>query len=322
MFRAQRQRRVDAGVAVAAGRIGLHRGRHQLEHVAQVLDHPLRLRIRGVGAQEPVRALQRLRRALEPLAHQGCRHQPVGRRPADLEALRPGAVHQELQAAGGLAQRGAERPGDARRVQPEHPSGGGGGAERAAGGGGMEPAVVMRPRRQRERHPACHLIARDDRRQHVGAGGAHHLARRQRRRDHRRAGMQAAGGVGVVEIERMGQRPVQERRPRRGVARRIAEHAGIAAGEAQRPGGAQEGLRALRIVPGADDVADQVQQQEARAVGHLRRQAVQADGGDEFGQCGGDPHGPGLLRCDRRGHWGANRDRRKPQRATNTCPVA
>ena len=46
--------------------------------------------------------LQRLGGTLEPLAHQRRGHQPVHRGPADLEALRPSTIDQELQAAGTL----------------------------------------------------------------------------------------------------------------------------------------------------------------------------------------------------------------------------
>ena len=54
-------------------------------------------------------ALERLGGALEALARQRRRPRPLHRGPADLEALGPGAVGQELQAAGALAQRDAER---------------------------------------------------------------------------------------------------------------------------------------------------------------------------------------------------------------------
>ena len=87
-------------------------------------------------------------------------------------------------------------------------------AERAAGGGRVEAAIVMLAGRQGERDPARHLVAGDDRGQHVGARGARHLARGQRRRDHRGAGMQRAGGVGVVEIERVAERAVEQARRR------------------------------------------------------------------------------------------------------------
>ena len=58
--------------------------------------------------------------------------------------------------------------------------------------------------------------------------------------------------------------------------------------------GGEERRRALRVVPGADDVADQVQHQEARALHHLGRQPVEADVGGELRKFGGDAHGDFL----------------------------
>ena len=155
----------------------------------------------------------------------------------------------------------------------------------------MEAAVVVLAGGQREGDPAGHLVAGDDGRQHVGTGGAYHLAGCQRGGDHRRAGMQRAGGVGVVEVQRMRQRAVQERGAGGRVARGVAEHAGIAGGHAHGADRGEERRRALRVMPRADDVADQVQHQEARALHHVRRQAVEADVGGELREFCGDAHG-------------------------------
>ncbi len=198
-------------MAIAAGRIRLHRRLHQLEHGAEVLHRAGRVRVRRIGAQEAVAAFQRLGGALEALAHQRGGHQTIAGGPADLEALGPGAVGQELQAAGALAQHGAQGAFHPLGAQAEHPGGGGGGTERAAGRGGMEAAVVVLAGGQSQGDAAGDFVAGDDPGQHVGAGRADHLACGERRGDHRRAGMQRAGGVRVVEVERMRQRAVQER---------------------------------------------------------------------------------------------------------------
>ena len=289
----QRERRVDAGVAIAAGRIRLHRRMHQLEHRAEVLHRAGRVRVGRVGVQEAVAAFQRLGGALEALAYQRGGHQAVAGGPADLEPLGPRAVDQELEAAGALAEHCAQRAFHLLGSQPEHPCGGGGGTERATGRGGVEAAVVVLAGGQREGDAAGDLVAGDDPGQHIRAGCADHLARRQRRRDHRRAGMQRAGGMRVVEVQRVRQRAVQQRRACRSVAGGVAEHAGIAGGHAHRADRGEERGRALGVVPGADDVADQVEHQEARALHHVGRQPVEADVGGELREFGGDAHGIG-----------------------------
>ena len=96
--------------------------------------------------------------------------------------------------------------------------------------------------------------------------------------------------MGVVEIERMAERAVEEGGAGRGPAARVAEHAGMAGADAERPGGAEQGLRALRVVAGAHDVADQVEHEQARALHHLRRQPWQRHGGAEPRKIAGDSH--------------------------------
>ena len=102
--------------------------------------------------------------------------------------------------------------------------------------------------------------------------------------------MQRAGGVRVVEVERMRQRAVQERGAGGRVAGGIAEHAGIARRHAHGAHRGEERRRAFGVVPRADDVADQVEHQEARALHHLGRQPVQADAGGELREVCGDAH--------------------------------
>ncbi len=85
--------------------------------------------------------------------------------------------------------------------------------------------------------------------------------------------------MGVVEIEAVAERAVQEGGAGRRIARGIAEHAGIAGGEAEGAGGGEQGRGAFRVVAGADDVADQVEHEEARAV-------------DDVGRAGGRARSP------------------------------
>ncbi len=103
--------------------------------------------------------------------------------------------------------------------------------------------------------------------------------------------MQRAGGVGVVEVQRMRQRSVEECGAGGGVAGGVAEHAGVAGGHAHGARGGEEGRGAFRVVAGADDVADQVEHQEARTFHHVGRQAIEANVGGELREFGGDAHG-------------------------------
>ena len=293
---AQRDGGVDAGMAVAAGGIGLHRGVHQLELVAEALQGALRRRVRGIGPEEAGLAFEGLGGAAEALARQGRGGEAVHRAPADLEALGPGAVGQELQAAGGLGQGDAEGVLHALGIQPEDPGGGGGGTEGAAGGGRVVAAVVVVAAGQGQRKAAGHLIAGDDGREHGAAVGTDHLGRGQRGGDDRGARVQGAGGVGVVEVEAMRQGAVQQRRAGRGVAGGIAEDGGAAGGEAEGADHGQQGRGAFRIVAAADDVADQIQHEVAGAFLHFGRQGGEVErraiGGDGFGD-GGHGVSPG-----------------------------
>jgi hypothetical protein len=100
--------------------------------------------------------------------------------------------------------------------------------------------------------------------------------------------MQRAGCVGVVEIEAMGQRAVQHGCPGRGVAGAIAEHGGATGRQPEGAGRGEQGRGALRIMPAADDVADEVEHEEARALLHFRRQGREIERRAIFGNGFGD----------------------------------
>ncbi len=280
---AHHQGGIDRGVAIAAGRIGFDRGLHQLPRGAEVLQGTLGRRVGGVGTHETMRPFEGLGGALEALAHQGGGNQAVAGGPADLGALGPGAVDQELQAAGALAEHGAEGAFDAGRIEAEHTRGRGRGAECAAGGGGVEAAVVMRLGGQREGDAAGDLISGDDGGKDIGARCRDHLAGGQRGGDDRRAGMQAGGGVGVIEVERVGQGAVEEGGAGGAVAVVVAEDAAGADSHAGGADHAEEGRGALGVMAGADDVADEVEQQEAGAGDDLGRQGGEGEVGGKSG---------------------------------------
>ena len=85
--------------------------------------------------------------------------------------------------------------------------------------------------------------------------------------------------MGVIEIERMRQGTVEEGGARRGIARGIAEYAGIPGSQAERASRGEQGRGALGIMARPHDVADKIEQQEPRPRDHLGWQGVERDGG-------------------------------------------
>ena len=136
----------------------------------------------------------------------------------------------------------------------------------------MEAAVVMGLGGQGEGDAAGDLIAGDDGGEDVGTGGADHLTGGEGRGDDGRAGVEAGGGVGVIEIERVGEGAVQEGGAGGAIAMIVTEDAAGADGHAGRADHAEEGGCALGVMPGADDVADQIEEQEAGACDDLGRE--------------------------------------------------
>ena len=81
--------------------------------------------------------------------------------------------------------------------------------------------------------------------------------------------MQCPGGMGVVKVERMRQRPIEQRRTRRGIACRVAEHAGCTIAHAHRGYGGEQGRSDRRLAARSHDAADEVEQEKERALDHL-----------------------------------------------------
>ena len=251
----------------------------------------------AVADQKAVLALDRFGRADEIVARQRGRDHAVHRGGADLVALVPGAVDQELQRARGLAAGDAERRDDLVLRQPEQFSRRRGRAIGSRRRGRMKAARVMRGRIERVAEPAAHFIAGHDRGQHVAAGGADHFADRERGRHHRRARMQRGVRMGVVEIERMAERAVEQRCHRRASRSCIAEHGGFAlAVERQRFQHLEQRRRGFRIAPRPDRAAEEIQRQHLGALQHLRRDVLEFQVGDI-----------GCERCGFVGHGVASR---------------
>ena len=169
---------------------------------------------RIVGAVERIEAeapLVGLGRALETLLGEGCGADPGDGRPAGVHPLGPGAVIEELQAAGRHAERDALgvcklRLGHAREPacgerSPEHADHAGGveaqAMEAALGGGGD-------PRRAFDGREIGH--------ERLAPRGAVPLAGGQHRGHRARRGMDHAADVGVVVVEAVDQESVHLRR--------------------------------------------------------------------------------------------------------------
>ncbi len=226
----------------------------------------------AVADQKAVLALDQLGRADEIITRQRRRDHAVHGGGADLVALVPGTVDQELQRARGLAAGNAERRDDLILRQSEQFRGGCGCAIGASGGGRVKAAGIMRGGIERVAETAAHLVTGDDRGQHVAAGGADQFADRERGRDHRRARMQRGIRMGIVEIERVAERAVEQGGDCRCPGLAVAEHGGPAlAVERQRFEHLEQRGRGFRVAPRPDGAAEEIQRQHLGALQHLRR---------------------------------------------------
>ena len=244
----------------------------RLVGLAEPGDRLVRMRVVGVAGEQAVLALDRFARADEIVARQRRGDHAIHRGGADLVALVPGAVDQELQRARGLAAGDAEGGDDLLLGQAEQFARGGRRAIGAGGRGRVEAARVMRGRVERVAEPAADLIARDDRGQHVAARRADHLADGEGGRNHRRARMQRGIRVRIVEIEGMAERAVEQCRDRRRPGLAVAEHGGLALGvERERLQHLQDRGGRFRLAAGPDGAAEEIQRQHLGAIQHFRR---------------------------------------------------
>ena len=246
------------------------------------------MRVVAVADQQAVLALDGFGRADEIVARQCRGDHAVHRGSADLIALVPGAVDQELQRARRLAARDAKSRDDLVLRQAEQFSGRRRRAIGSRGRGRVKSSCIMRGGVERVAEPAAHFIAGDDRGQHVAAGSADHFADGERRRHHGRAGMQRGIGVGVVEIEGMAECAVEEGGDRGGPGLAVAEHGGVAfAVQRQRFQHFQQRRCRFRIAPRPYRTAEEIQRQHLGALQDLRRDIGKFQVGDIGGErCG------------------------------------
>ena len=221
-----------------------------------------------VGLEQAEAPLVGAHRALEAVRREARRRQSAGGRPARMETLGPGAVLEELHAAGGHAEREALGVGQRARVVVLKVARGQRRAEHADDACGMEADLLP---------PAPRVLA--DARiglhgEQVGAERARAAraglpAGREHHRQRARGGVHDARRVRVVVIEAVDQDAVQQRR----VAQRPAfahadQHVFAAAGERADAGGAA--LGELEAGRGEGD-AERIQDAAPGGVQHLRR---------------------------------------------------
>jgi len=202
--------------------------------------------------------------------------------------LGPGAVGEELHRAGGLAEADTEGALDLRGVEAQDVAHGRRRAEGAAGRRGMEAAFVMVAGAEREAEPDLDLVARNDGGDRLRTGYAGLFRRGERRRHDRRAGVDRAAGVGVVEIQRMGERAVDQRRAGRRVALRIADHSRRAARHAEALCGRDKAFGRFGIPAGAQRDAERVEDQQLGAARDFRRHVAVGQAGGEVRRGAGD----------------------------------
>ena len=147
-------------------------------------------------------------------------------------------------------------------------------AEDAAGGGRVEPPVVMVRGVERQAQADLDLIAGDDGGDQVLARGVPHLGGGERGRHDGRGGVQRARSVGVVEIERMGEGSVDQRRGRRGVGAPVARNRAGPGGKTEAFHGRDQAGRRFGVVPGADRDARDVEDQALGPFDHLGGQIL------------------------------------------------
>jgi hypothetical protein len=213
---------------------------------------------------------------------------------AHVRALGPRAVHEKLHGACRHAEHDAESVHLAFRVESQQATCRRGGAEGPARGGGMEAAVVVRGRIEREAQADLHLVARDDGRDQRAPVRARHFRSGQRSGHDRRAWMQRAGRMRIVEVKRVGERAIHHRGARGAVAGRIADHRTRAVGKAQPTRCGDHGRRGLGFVARPHHDAGEIEHERRNALAHCDRQFLKSQFVNESSERAGGRH-EGLL---------------------------
>ena len=188
-----------------------------------------------------------------------------------MEALSPGTVHEVLHRSCRLAQADAEGIRHLVRRKAEHPRCCGCRAKGATGRCWMETPIIMISRYQRQAQSNLHLVTSNDTCNHLPAVRARHLCRSQRSRHDGCARMDRAARVGVVEIERVREGPVDERRAGWRVAPTISNDARPSLRQAKRTSRSHQARRRFGILPGPHGNSHMVGHQQLGPLPHFRR---------------------------------------------------
>jgi hypothetical protein len=144
------------------------------------------------------------------------------------------------------------------------------------------------------------------------------LSDRERGWNHGGARMQRGIRMGVVEIERMTERAVEQGRDRGRPRLRVAEHGGFAlAAERERLEHFQKRRRGFRVAPCPNRAAEKIQRQDLGALQHFPRDILEFQVCDVGGQrCGFISHGvvSRIIVCDGFGTALAARRQHRPRR--------
>ena len=312
----QRADRFDRRVGQVAGGVVLEQGVLDQEAVALVLE-PLPVdffaaRGRRVGVALP--AVDRLgvrgeaphrepRREQAPLGGVACVERLGHRAEVRLETARLGSGE-------------AEGVGELLVARAQQVAGGGGSAvdpDRR----GRVPALDVGRRPDQCADPRLHLDADDEGDEQPLTGGPHLLRLRQGRREHRHGGMAAHHAVGVVEVERMAGRAVEQR----GDSRRAVE---VGAHDRARAGlGAQFRAQDVgqRFAAADQRAAEPVEHALAGHGAGGPRNVVEAQGAEAVPEVVGESHGVSSSTAGA----GCGRDARGPRggtRVTNSSSTA
>src|SRR5580692_5290497 len=152
----------------------------------------------------------------------------------------------------------------------------------------MEATGIMRSRIERIAEPTADFIPGYNCGQHLAARRAYEFADRERSRHHGRAWMQRGVRMGVIEIERVAERAVEQSGNRRRPGSVVAKHGRVPAPvQRKRLQRLEQRGRGLRIAPRPDRAAEKIEGQGLGALAYLFGNIVEAEVGDIGGKrCG------------------------------------
>ena len=211
---AQRGERVEHRVQEVAAWIGLEAGVPMMPAGSKVRADRLGVKA-GVemGGEQAVSAFEDRARSGHAGPRQPCRMKAAVRAPAGVHRLYGRALADELEQAGRHAAGEPERVDELALVELEQQARGDRGAERRGDARGVEP-LGMKAAARGQSHPHRALEAEDDGPEQLRAGGAGPFGGGQARGNHRRARMQDRARMGVVIVLGMREEAVDEGRGR------------------------------------------------------------------------------------------------------------